>query len=125
MSENVAEPGREAADLKKGWLLLLLAGSFEPVWVISMKLSEGFTQPIWAMATFIFLFISMYLLALTLKAKIPVGTAYSIWVGIGAIGALIAGILLFSEPSDIVRLGFVSLIVVGVVGVQLTSRRKK
>jgi quaternary ammonium compound-resistance protein SugE len=108
--------------ISKGWIFLILAGLFEPVWVVSMKYSQGFTDILWATATFIFLFFSMYFLALALKSKIPIGTAYSIWVGIGAIGALTAGILLFNESSDIVRLGFVLMIIVGIVGLQTTSR---
>ena len=112
----------ENALLKKGWTFLVLAGAFEPLWVVCMKLSEGFTRPVWAAATFAFLFISMYLLSLALKAKMPIGAAYSIWVGIGAVGALLAGILLFGESSDPVRLVFVLLIIIGIVGVQLTTR---
>lgn len=107
-----------------GWTYLILAGLLEPIWVVSMKYSQGFTDILWAAATFIFLFFSMYFLALALKSKIPVGTAYSIWVGIGAIGALIAGIILFNESSDIVRLGFVLLIIVGIAGLQTTSRKE-
>ena len=87
-----------------------------------MKYSEGFTDELWVAATFIFLFFSMYFLALALKSKIPMGTAYSIWVGIGAIGALIAGIVLFNESSNMVRLGFVLMILIGIVGLQTTSR---
>ncbi len=109
--------------LRNGWFLLLVAGAFEPLWLVCMKLSEGFTQPLWAAATLVFLFISMYLLSLALKGRMPIGAAYSIWVGIGAIGALIAGIILFGESSDPVRLGFVLMIIFGVVGVQITTRK--
>jgi quaternary ammonium compound-resistance protein SugE len=108
-------------ELNKGWAFLILAGMFEPIWVVSMKYSDGFTQTVWTVATFIFLFFSMYFLALALRSKIPMGTAYSVWVGIGAIGALVAGILLFNESSDNIRLGFVLLILVGIVGVQVTG----
>jgi quaternary ammonium compound-resistance protein SugE len=107
----------------KAWTFLALAGCFEPLWVVSMKLSEGFTDIPWAAATFIFLTLSMYFLALALKGKLAMGTAYSVWVGIGAIGALMAGILMFSESSDLIRLGFVGLIVVGIVGLQMTSTK--
>ncbi|MFA5312807.1 MAG: multidrug efflux SMR transporter [Methanomassiliicoccales archaeon] len=116
MSENA-----DAQDKNKGWLFLILAGALEPIWVVSMKLSEGFTQVIWAASTFIFLFGSMYFLAQALRSKIPMGTAYSIWVGVGAVGALIAGIILFDESSEAIRLGFVLLIIVGIVGLQATS----
>jgi quaternary ammonium compound-resistance protein SugE len=107
----------------KGWIYLFLAGLLEPMWVVSMKYSQGFTDILWVLATFVFIILSMYFLALALKSKIPIGTAYSIWVGIGAIGALIAGILLFNESSDIIRLGFVVLIITGIVGLQATSQR--
>jgi quaternary ammonium compound-resistance protein SugE len=102
--------------------MIVAGGVFEPAWLASMKLSAGFTDPLWAAATFVFLFISMYLLAQGLKAMIPMGAAYAVWVGIGAIGGLIAGILLFMESADPVRLAFVLLIVVGIVGIQLNGR---
>lgn len=105
----------------KGWGFLVAAGAMEPMWVVSMKLSEGFTNLIWAIPTIVFLSLSMYLLALALKCKMPVGTAYSIWVGIGAIGSLIVGIILFNESSDLLRMGFVLLIVAGIVGLQITG----
>ena len=120
MSQNAARS--EAAN--KGWLLLVAAGMFEPLWVVSMKLSAGFTDLAWAGATIMFLFFSMYLLALALKTMIPIGTAYAIWVGIGAIGALMAGMLLFGESTEPLRLVFVGLIIVGIAGLQITSRNK-
>ena len=119
MPEDVPAAGK-ARD--PAWAMLVIAGLLEPVWVTAMKLSEGFTVIPWAAATFIVLFFSMYLLGRLLKMNIPMGTAYAVWVGIGAIGALIAGILLFNEPSDLLRLFFVLLIVVGIVGVQVTSK---
>ena len=106
----------------KGWLMIIAGGVFEPLWLASMKLSIGFTDPLWTAATIVFLFVSMYLLAQGLKAKIPMSAAYAVWVGIGAIGGLLAGILLFMESSDPLRLGFVILIVIGIVGVQLSGR---
>ncbi len=114
----------DVSKVSNGWTYLILAGLLEPIWVVSMKYSQGFTDILWAAATFIFLFFSMYFLALALKSKIPVGTAYSIWVGIGAIGALVAGIILFNESSDIIRLGFVLLIIVGIAGLQIASRKE-
>ncbi len=114
-----------AAEVKtrdSAWTLLIVAGLLEPVWVTAMKLSDGFSDIPWAAATFVALFFSMYLLGKALKKSIPIGTAYAIWVGIGAIGALVVGILLFNEPSDLLRLLFVLLIVVGIVGVQSTSK---
>lgn len=99
-----------------------MAGLLEPVWVTAMKLSEGFTDIPRAAATFIALFFSMYLPGKALEMSIPMGTAYAVRVGIGAIGALVVGNLLFNEPSDILRLFFVLLIVVGIAGVQVASK---
>lgn len=104
------------------WALLLAAGLLEPVWITAMKLSQGFTDLPWAAATFIFLFLSLYLLGKALKMRIPMGTAYAVWVGIGAIGALVVGVLLFNESSEPLRLFFVLLIVAGIVGVQATCK---
>jgi len=115
---------RSSVKWNKGWALLLIAGSLEPAWVVSMKLSEGFTHPIWAIATAIFLFGSMASLAKALKYDIPMGTAYSVWVGIGAIGALIAGIMLFDESSNLLRLGFILVVIVGIMGLQATSGKE-
>lgn len=123
MSESTIEQERGHVELKRGWTFLLIGGMFEPLWIVSMKLSEGFTLKMWAFATLVLSLASMYFLALALRSKIPVGTAYSVWVGIGAIGALIAGILLFNESSDAIRLGFVLLIVIGIMGVQIMSKR--
>jgi len=122
----MAEEAGERPPLPEGngraWATLVVAGLLEPVWVTTMKLSDGFTDIEWAAATFVFLFFSMYLLGKALKMNIPMGTAYAVWVGIGAIGALVVGILLFNEPSDLLRLFFVLLIVAGIVGVQVTSK---
>ncbi len=120
MPEDV--PAVETKGKDPAWATLVVAGLLEPVWVTSMKLSEGFTDVIWGAATFVFLFFSMYLLGKALKMNIPMGTAYAVWVGIGAIGALVVCILLFNEPSDLLRLFFVLLIVAGIVGVQVTSK---
>jgi quaternary ammonium compound-resistance protein SugE len=120
MPEDVTVANEKTKD--SAWAFLIVAGLLEPVWVTAMKLSEGFTDLPWAAATFVALFFSMYLLGKALKMSIPMGTAYAVWVGIGAIGALIVGILLFNEPSDLLRLFFVLLIVIGIIGVQMTSK---
>ena len=91
MPEDV--PAVETKGKDPAWATLVVAGLLEPVWVTAMKLSEGFTDVIWGAATFVFLFFSMYLLGKALKMNIPMGTAYAVWVGIGAIGALVVGIL--------------------------------
>ncbi len=107
---------------RKAWAVLAVAGLLEPVWATSMKLSEGFTVLWWAAATFVFLALSLFLLGRAMKMKLSMGAAYAVWVGIGAVGTLVLGILLFNEPSDLSRLFFVLLIVVGIVGVQVTCK---
>lgn len=106
----------------RAWAVLVAAGLLEPVWATSMKLSEGFTVLWWAAATFVFLALSLFLLGRAMKMKLSMGAAYAVWVGIGAVGTLVLGILLFNEPSDLSRLFFVLLIVVGIVGVQVTCK---
>jgi quaternary ammonium compound-resistance protein SugE len=103
------------------WIYLVIAGFMEPCWVIGMKKSEGFKRPKWTVATIFFIFASMYLLAIAIDMDLPVGTAYAVWTGIGAVGALLAGILLFKERSSWTRILFIMLIVVGIAGVQITS----
>jgi len=109
---------------RRSWALLTAGGCLEPAWVVAMKWSVGFTVPSWSIVTLAVMGASIYLMSLSIKLGIPVGTAYSIWVGIGAVGSLIAGILLFGEPSDVLRLFFVILIVVGIVGLRVTGPRE-
>src|SRR5690348_4699666 len=97
------------------WLLLLVAGVLEVVWAISMKASQGFTKTHFTTITFIAAALSFWLLGLALR-QLPVGTAYAIWTGIGAVGAAIVGILVFHEPVTVARIGCISLIVIGIVG---------
>ena len=102
------------------WVLLAVAGLFECFWATFMKLSEGFTKPGCTVLTVIGLIISMALLAYATKT-LPLGTAYAVWTGIGAVGAVVVGILLFKEPAAASRIFFTALIVVGLVGLKLTS----
>ena len=122
----MAEEAGERAPLPEGngraWATLVVAGLLEPVWVTTMKLSDGFTDIEWAAATFVFLFLSMYMLGKALGMKVPMGTAYAVWVGIGAIGSLVVGMLLFNEPHDLMRLFFMLLIVIGIAGAQVTGK---
>ena len=103
------------------WACLIVAGIMEPCWVIGMKRSEGFKRPKWTVATMFFIFASMYLLWVAIDMNLPVGTAYAIWTGIGAIGTLVAGIFLFKERAAWNRTLFIMLIIVGIAGVQITS----
>ena len=102
------------------WVILAVAGLFECFWATFMKLSEGFTKPGCTVLTVVGLIISMALLAYATKT-LPLGTAYAVWTGIGAVGAVVVGILLFKEPAAASRIIFTALIVVGLVGLKLTS----
>lgn len=102
------------------WLYLVIAGIFEVVWAIGLKFSHGFTKLYPSIITIIGMIISFYLLALATKT-LPIGTAYAIWTGIGALGTVILGIVFFNEPLNIVRLFFVLLILVGIIGLKITS----
>ena len=102
------------------WVILAVAGLFECFWATFMKLSEGFTKPGCTVLTVVGLIISMALLAYATKT-LPLGTAYAVWTGIGAVGAVVVGILLFKEPASASRIFFAALIVVGLVGLKLTS----
>lgn len=102
------------------WIYLLMAGLFEIVWATSLKYTEGFTKLFPTLITFVGMAISFYFLAIAIKT-LPLGTAYAIWTGIGAIGAVTIGILFFNEPKDFLRLFFVGCIVVGIVGLKVSS----
>lgn len=101
------------------WLILFVAGLFEIVWAIGLKYTDGFTRLVPSVITLIAAAISFGLLGLAMKT-FPVGTAYSVWVGIGAAGTVLMGVLLFSEPVNALRIGSVALIVLGVLGLKLS-----
>ncbi len=102
------------------WLILFLAGLLEIAWAIGLKYSEGFTKFWPSFWTVITMVASMVLLAIAMKS-LPVGTAYAIWVGIGAVGTVVLGIVLFNESADFWRMASVGLIVAGIVGLKLAS----
>lgn len=102
------------------WLFLFLAGLTEIGWAIALKYSHGFTRIIPSVITIVVMISSFFLLAQSLKT-IPIGTAYAIWTGIGIVGTVILGIILFDEPISFIRLLFLSLILIGIVGVKLTQ----
>ena len=103
------------------WVYLIVAGLLETGWAIGLKYTEGFTKPVPSILTAAAIAASMFLLALAART-IPIGTAYAMWVGIGAVGAVILGIILFDEPRDLARLAFVGLLVVSLVGLRITTR---
>lgn len=102
------------------WIVLIIAGLFEVAWAIGLKYTDGFTKLFPSIFTVISMIISMGLLAYAVK-YIPVGTAYAIWTGIGAVGTAILGIILFNESKEIIRIFFIFIIVVGIVGLKIFS----
>jgi quaternary ammonium compound-resistance protein SugE len=102
------------------WLILFLAGLAEIGWVIGLKYSGGFTRPWPSAITIVMIAISMWLLGEAART-LPIGTAYAVWTGIGALGAAIAGLLLFGESATAMRLSCIGLIVAGVVGLKLST----
>ncbi len=102
------------------WVILFIAGLLEVVWALMLKQSEGFTKPLPTIAFLISLFFSMFLLAQALKT-LPVGTAYAVWTGIGAVGTAVLGIVWLGESRDIFKLFSLFMIVAGIIGLRLTS----
>ncbi|MEJ5261187.1 MAG: quaternary ammonium compound efflux SMR transporter SugE [Ignavibacterium sp.] len=102
------------------WIILFIAGLFEVAWAVGLKYTEGFTKLIPSLFTIVSMIISMGLLAYAVK-HIPVGTAYAVWTGIGAVGTAILGIILFNESKELIRIFFIFLIIVGIVGLKMFS----
>jgi len=102
------------------WTILFLAGLFEVAWAIGLKYSEGFTRLWPSVGTLAAMAVSFYLLAVAMRS-LPLGTAYAVWVGIGAVGTAILGIVLFNEPANAGRLVSLGLILAGIIGLKLAS----
>ena len=102
------------------WILLVLAGLCEVAWAIGLKYTEGFTRPLPTVGTISAMLISIWLLGIAMKS-LPVGTAYAVWVGIGAVGTAILGIILLNESANPARLVSLGLIVAGIVGLKLAT----
>ncbi len=102
------------------WILLVLAGLFEVGWAIGLKYTEGFTRFWPTVGTIAAMAISLGLLGVAMKS-LPVGTSYAVWVGVGAVGTAILGIVLLGEPANAGRLVSLGLIVAGIVGLKLAS----
>lgn len=102
------------------WLMLVIAGIFEVGWALGLKYSQGFTNLVPSILTVAGMIASFYFLSLALKS-LPLGTAYAIWTGIGTVGTMILGIILFKEPADLLRIMFVGFIVVGMMGLKMVS----
>lgn len=99
------------------WIYLALAGCFEVIWAIGLKYTEGFSKPLPSLITIFAMAVSLYLLALALKS-LPIGTAYAIWVGIGAFGTVLLGILLFQESASLPKLFFLTLLLISIIGLK-------
>lgn len=99
------------------WYVLFVAGLFEVGWAIGLKYTHGFSRPIPTILTLVSMGISVYLLSLAMKT-LPVGTAYAVWTGIGAIGTVVLGIFLFGESASISRMACIALILAGILGLK-------
>ena len=102
------------------WIILFFAGLFEVGWAVGLKYTDGFTRPLPTVLTVAAMAISLGLLGLAMK-ELPLGTAYAIWTGVGAVGTVIAGIILFGESMALVRLASVALIIAGLVGLKVST----
>lgn len=102
------------------WILIIVAGLLEPCWLFTIERSEGFRNVKWTVITIIVLIADLYLLSVAMQT-IGTGMSYAIWTGIGAIGAVIMGIFVYKEKATFVRMGLILLIIIGIVGLNLTA----
>jgi quaternary ammonium compound-resistance protein SugE len=102
------------------WFILVVAGIIETLWAIGLKYTDGFTKPVPSVLTGIGIAVSLLLLSFAART-LPIGTAYAVWVGIGAAGAVILGIVLFEESASPMRLVFLALLVFAILGLKFTS----
>jgi len=102
------------------WMVLVLAGLFEIAWAVGLKYTEGFTRLWPSVGTLVAIVVSLALLGVAVKS-LPVGTAYAVWTGIGAVGTVLLGIVLFGESASFVRLACVGLILIGLIGLKLVT----
>ena len=102
------------------WILLLIAGLLETGWAIGLKYTDGFTKLVPSVLTIIGIVVSMVLLSIAART-LPIGTAYAVWVGIGAAGAVVLGIVLLGEPVNAARLFFLAMLIASIVGLKFTA----
>jgi quaternary ammonium compound-resistance protein SugE len=102
------------------WLLLIIAGLIESCWAVGLKYTEGFTKPLPSVLTLIGIVVSMYLLAVAART-LPIGTAYAVWVGIGTSGAVLLGIFLLGESANPLRMMFLTLMIISIIGLKFTA----
>ena len=103
------------------WFILFIAGLFEVVWAVGIKYTEGWTRFWPSVITILAMVASFYFLSMALKS-IPMGTAYAVWTGIGTIGTVIYGIVNFKEPTDVLRIVCILLIICGIVGLRMLAK---
>jgi quaternary ammonium compound-resistance protein SugE len=102
------------------WTMLMAAGVLDVAWVISMKYADGYTKVGWSLVSVILLAAFVFLLGRCLQV-LPVGTAYAVWTGIGAVGTVLMGVMLFSESLNPVRISCIALVVAGIIGLKLNA----
>ena len=102
------------------WIILFFAGLFEVGWAVGLKYTDGFSKPLPTALTIAAMAVSLGLLSLAMK-ELPLGTAYAIWTGVGAVGTVIAGIILFGESMALFRLASVALIICGLIGLKIST----
>jgi quaternary ammonium compound-resistance protein SugE len=105
----------------KSWTILLIAAAFEIVWAVGLKSTHGFTRLWPSVGVIAAMAVSMWLLAVAAR-ELPIGTAYAVWTGIGAVGTAIIGMMVFKEPATAIRLVCILLIVAGIVGLKVFSK---
>ncbi len=102
------------------WILLVIAGVLEFIWATGLKYSEGFTKLVPSVFTLATMGVSFYLLSLSMRV-LPVGVSYTVWTGIGAVGAVVVGTLLFKEPLSLMKLLFLGMIIAGILGLKFVE----
>jgi quaternary ammonium compound-resistance protein SugE len=107
-------------EMNMSWIILFFAGLFEVGWAVGLKYTDGFSRPLPTALTVGAMIISLGLLGLAMK-ELPLGTAYAIWTGVGAVGTVIAGIILFGESMALFRLASVALIIAGLIGLKISA----
>ena len=110
--------------MKRAWLFILLGGLCETAWALALKESNGMSDIPYVAIFLVLLAVSMIFLYKALDEGLPMGTAYAVWVGIGAVGTVILGILLMNDPSSLFTILFVSMIIAGIIGLQITTKEK-
>lgn len=104
------------------WIYILIASVFEICWAVGLKYSDGFTQLKASIFTVVTMILSYVFLAMGVK-QLPIGTAYAVWTGIGAFGTALYGMIYFNEPREVIRMFFIFLIIVGIIGLKVTAKQ--